>query len=165
MKRNKKWNRNLVKRKPNLVGCYLLSTFRRQFLIIAKVSSIFRLRKQSSDFCKVTISLNLFVSSASASKKTMRCGKCENCTRRNCGQCKYCLDMKCFGGPNLKRQSCVLRRCVDIANNKVNISFSFASTITFAFTLLKHSWFYLTVYYPTPWTIWRFKICSSKQSF
>ncbi|KAL5265289.1 hypothetical protein ACHWQZ_G006133 [Mnemiopsis leidyi] len=54
-------------------------------------------------------------------KKNRRCGKCENCTKRNCGQCKFCLDMKCFGGPNLKRQSCVLRRCVNIANNKQQI--------------------------------------------
>ncbi|XP_063675415.1 uncharacterized protein LOC134812130 isoform X2 [Bolinopsis microptera] len=59
--------------------------------------------------------------SCEVKKKNRRCGKCEQCTSKNCGTCKFCLDMRCFGGPNLKRQSCILRRCVNIGTNKQQI--------------------------------------------
>ena len=43
--------------------------------------------------------------------RAFRCGECDACTRPNCGHCTYCLDMKRFGGPNIKKQACIHKRC------------------------------------------------------
>ena len=39
----------------------------------------------------------------------VRCGTCEACLTPDCRSCKYCLDMKKYGGPGIKRQPCKLR--------------------------------------------------------
>ncbi|KAK2887520.1 hypothetical protein Q8A67_015748 [Cirrhinus molitorella] len=49
-----------------------------------------------------------------------RCMRCKGCNRlEDCGRCVFCLDKPKFGGPNKKRQSCVLKKCVLIERNKV----------------------------------------------
>ena len=42
-----------------------------------------------------------------------RCMSCSSCLKPDCRKCKYCLDMKKYGGPGVKKQSCELRpKCV-----------------------------------------------------
>uniref|UniRef100_A0A8C2JFI7 [histone H3]-lysine(4) N-methyltransferase n=1 Tax=Cyprinus carpio TaxID=7962 RepID=A0A8C2JFI7_CYPCA len=49
-----------------------------------------------------------------------RCLRCKGCNRlEDCGRCVFCLDKPKFGGPNKKRQSCVLKKCVLIERNKM----------------------------------------------
>lgn len=44
-----------------------------------------------------------------------RCGTCYGCVFKtimgNCGICTHCKDMIKFGGKNIKKQQCKLRRC------------------------------------------------------
>jgi hypothetical protein len=44
--------------------------------------------------------------------KRKRCGECEGCKQPDCGRCEFCRDMKKFGGKNIKRQTCVNRKCI-----------------------------------------------------
>uniref|UniRef100_A0A673IMN8 [histone H3]-lysine(4) N-methyltransferase n=1 Tax=Sinocyclocheilus rhinocerous TaxID=307959 RepID=A0A673IMN8_9TELE len=49
-----------------------------------------------------------------------RCMRCKGCNRlEDCRRCVFCLDKPKFGGPNKKRQSCVLKKCVLIERNKM----------------------------------------------
>ena len=42
-----------------------------------------------------------------------RCMSCSCCLTPDCRKCKFCLDMKKYGGPGVKKQSCELRpKCV-----------------------------------------------------
>ena len=42
-----------------------------------------------------------------------RCMSCSCCLKPDCRKCKYCLDMKKYGGPGVKKQSCEFRpKCV-----------------------------------------------------
>uniref|UniRef100_A0A671S9P9 [histone H3]-lysine(4) N-methyltransferase n=1 Tax=Sinocyclocheilus anshuiensis TaxID=1608454 RepID=A0A671S9P9_9TELE len=51
--------------------------------------------------------------------RLQRCMRCKGCSRlEDCGRCVFCLDKPKFGGPNKKRQSCVLKKCVLIERNK-----------------------------------------------
>ncbi|GLE07149.1 hypothetical protein PINS_up017124, partial [Pythium insidiosum] len=47
-----------------------------------------------------------------ARSRVMRCGKCAGCTASDCLRCRHCLDMKKYGGPGLRKQSCQARKCV-----------------------------------------------------
>ena len=38
-----------------------------------------------------------------------RCMSCSSCLKPDCRTCKYCLDMKKYGGPGVKKQSCEFR--------------------------------------------------------
>ena len=43
-----------------------------------------------------------------------KCGECEGClTEEDCGECNACLDKTKFGGPNVKHQKCIDRRCLN----------------------------------------------------
>jgi DNA (cytosine-5)-methyltransferase 1 len=42
-------------------------------------------------------------------KKRSRCFKCSTCVVPDCGVCVYCKDMKKYGGPGIKKQSCMVR--------------------------------------------------------
>jgi hypothetical protein len=44
-----------------------------------------------------------------------RCNECVACLRRDCGACDFCLDMKKFGGPGIKKQACKNRKCTNLA--------------------------------------------------
>jgi len=40
-----------------------------------------------------------------------RCGECVGCLAVNCGKCDNCRDMRKFGGPGVRKQACIHRRC------------------------------------------------------
>ncbi|KAF4317627.1 hypothetical protein G195_008842 [Phytophthora kernoviae 00238/432] len=42
----------------------------------------------------------------------MRCGECAGCRAPDCVKCRYCRDMKKYGGPGLRKQSCKDRKCI-----------------------------------------------------
>lgn len=50
--------------------------------------------------------------SKSSRTRVMRCGKCAGCTASDCLKCRHCLDMKKYGGPGLRKQSCKNRKCI-----------------------------------------------------
>lgn len=50
--------------------------------------------------------------------RRVRCRECEPCTRADCGDCYFCRDMKKFGGPGRKKQTCVSRQCLAVSCNK-----------------------------------------------
>mmetsp|Transcript_31600 Transcript_31600/g.96715 ORF Transcript_31600/g.96715 Transcript_31600/m.96715 type:complete len:342 (+) Transcript_31600:51-1076(+) len=52
--------------------------------------------------------------SKSENKRLARCGSCEGCNAKDCGSCVNCLDKPKFQGPGVKKQACVMRRCVQI---------------------------------------------------
>ncbi|KFD54167.1 hypothetical protein M514_04944, partial [Trichuris suis] len=51
--------------------------------------------------------------------RTQRCGVCTGCTSKPCGTCTYCKDNPQFGGPGVKKQSCVTRRCIRVLESKL----------------------------------------------
>ncbi|XP_045077841.1 histone-lysine N-methyltransferase 2B-like isoform X2 [Coregonus clupeaformis] len=52
--------------------------------------------------------------------RATRCGTCQGCLHEgDCSTCFNCLDKPKFGGPNTRRQCCVLKRCVRIEARKV----------------------------------------------
>lgn len=55
-----------------------------------------------------------------AGKKVWSCGKCATCMAEDCGKCIYCLDRPKFGGPFIKKQRCIKRRCLNKVKNKSN---------------------------------------------
>uniref|UniRef100_M4B6U0 CXXC-type domain-containing protein n=1 Tax=Hyaloperonospora arabidopsidis (strain Emoy2) TaxID=559515 RepID=M4B6U0_HYAAE len=54
---------------------------------------------------------DLSARSASARSRIMRCGLCEGCQAPDCLKCPHCLDMKKYGGPGLRKQTCKIRKC------------------------------------------------------
>lgn len=42
-----------------------------------------------------------------------RCGKCVGCLAGDCMTCGHCQDMKKYGGPGLRKQSCKNRKCIN----------------------------------------------------
>ncbi|KAI6170164.1 CXXC zinc finger domain protein [Aphelenchoides besseyi] len=51
--------------------------------------------------------------------RSQRCGICKGCTNQACGECPFCLDSPQFGGPGVKKQSCLERRCHRVLENKL----------------------------------------------
>ncbi|OQR99517.1 hypothetical protein THRCLA_06482 [Thraustotheca clavata] len=51
-------------------------------------------------------------SSINSRTRVMRCGVCVGCLAPDCMKCRHCLDMKKYGGPGLRKQSCKSRKCV-----------------------------------------------------
>ncbi|KAJ8569402.1 hypothetical protein ON010_g5856 [Phytophthora cinnamomi] len=49
--------------------------------------------------------------SGSARSRVVRCGECEGCHAPDCKKCPHCLDMKKYGGPGLRKQTCKNRKC------------------------------------------------------
>ncbi|XP_068071342.1 histone-lysine N-methyltransferase 2B isoform X4 [Danio rerio] len=61
-----------------------------------------------------------FIKSLPLGCRLRRCNRCKGCNRlEDCGRCVFCLDKPKFGGPNKKRQSCVLKKCAMIERNKM----------------------------------------------
>ncbi|VDK79724.1 unnamed protein product [Anisakis simplex] len=48
-----------------------------------------------------------------------RCGVCRGCQCKPCGHCTYCQDSPQFGGPGVKKQSCIERRCLRVLENRL----------------------------------------------
>uniref|UniRef100_A0A8C4QDF7 Uncharacterized protein n=1 Tax=Eptatretus burgeri TaxID=7764 RepID=A0A8C4QDF7_EPTBU len=45
-------------------------------------------------------------------KRLGRCGYCAGCqVKIDCGSCPHCLDKPKFGGPNIRKQCCIYRKC------------------------------------------------------
>ncbi|XP_043275334.1 DNA (cytosine-5)-methyltransferase PliMCI-like isoform X4 [Venturia canescens] len=51
----------------------------------------------------------------SGGPRRRRCGVCEACQQSDCGACAACKDMTKFGGTGRSKQSCVQRRCPNMA--------------------------------------------------
>uniref|UniRef100_A0A8C6S2X1 [histone H3]-lysine(4) N-methyltransferase n=1 Tax=Neogobius melanostomus TaxID=47308 RepID=A0A8C6S2X1_9GOBI len=52
--------------------------------------------------------------------RSRRCGICRGClVEKDCAKCVMCLDKPKFGGPNIKRQCCIYKRCDRIENAKL----------------------------------------------
>ena len=51
---------------------------------------------------------------SSAPRRT-KCGVCEACQQTDCGKCSHCRDMVKFGGSGRSKQSCILRKCPNMA--------------------------------------------------
>ena len=47
-------------------------------------------------------------------RRKTACQQCSSCLREDCGDCSYCRDKPKFGGPNRKRQKCILKKCQNI---------------------------------------------------
>lgn len=50
--------------------------------------------------------------SANKNLRLTRCGSCEGCVVQDCGTCKNCADKPKYGGPGVKKQACVARKCI-----------------------------------------------------
>lgn len=57
-------------------------------------------------------------------KRKQRCGQCPGCNTRDCNECKYCLDKKKNGGPGIKKQCCIKRKCIRTAKAEADIKTS-----------------------------------------
>ncbi|KAI1721175.1 CXXC zinc finger domain-containing protein [Ditylenchus destructor] len=51
--------------------------------------------------------------------RSQRCGVCRGCQCKPCGVCTYCQDSPQFGGPGVKKQSCIERRCLRVLENRL----------------------------------------------
>uniref|UniRef100_A0A914V8D1 CXXC-type domain-containing protein n=1 Tax=Plectus sambesii TaxID=2011161 RepID=A0A914V8D1_9BILA len=51
--------------------------------------------------------------------RSQRCGVCRGCQAKPCGNCTYCQDSPQFGGPGVKKQSCIERRCLRVLENRL----------------------------------------------
>ncbi|OWZ20352.1 hypothetical protein PHMEG_0005247 [Phytophthora megakarya] len=49
--------------------------------------------------------------SVSSKSRVVRCGECDGCNAPDCMKCPHCLDMKKYGGPGLRKQTCKNRKC------------------------------------------------------
>ena len=47
-------------------------------------------------------------------RRKTACQQCSSCLREDCGDCSNCRDKPKFGGPNTKRQKCILKKCQNI---------------------------------------------------
>ena len=50
--------------------------------------------------------------------RLQRCGKCGPCKAIDCGTCQNCADKPRFGGKGVKKQACVVRRCINLTKHE-----------------------------------------------
>lgn len=77
-------------------------------------SLIKRRRKSKSAVSSPTVESD-FVSGIKKSKARVKnwcCLKCSNCLADDCGKCINCLDRPKFGGPFIRKQRCINKRCL-----------------------------------------------------
>lgn len=55
-------------------------------------------------------------SSSDRARARKRCNECTGCKAVDCGSCAPCKDKKKFGGPNIRKQACKMRRCLSLFN-------------------------------------------------
>jgi hypothetical protein len=70
------------------------------------------IRNPSSTTNQVNVETSATVTKQRGPGRRGKCGECAGCLRDNCGECAHCLDMPQFGGPGVKRQRCLERRCI-----------------------------------------------------
>jgi hypothetical protein len=58
-------------------------------------------------------------STTTSLNRSQRCGVCRGCQNKACGQCTFCMDSPQFGGPGVKKQSCIERRCHRVLENRL----------------------------------------------
>uniref|UniRef100_A0A914QWI3 CXXC-type domain-containing protein n=1 Tax=Panagrolaimus davidi TaxID=227884 RepID=A0A914QWI3_9BILA len=51
--------------------------------------------------------------------RTVRCRNCLGCQSPPCGKCGYCKDSLQFGGPGVKKQTCIERKCVALIESRI----------------------------------------------
>lgn len=71
--------------------------------------------------------------STAAINRSQRCGVCRGCQAKPCSQCTYCQDSPQFGGPGVKKQSCIERRCLRVLENRLQVSRKFKPKLFFMF--------------------------------
>uniref|UniRef100_A0A0N4Z229 CXXC-type domain-containing protein n=1 Tax=Parastrongyloides trichosuri TaxID=131310 RepID=A0A0N4Z229_PARTI len=62
---------------------------------------------------------NTTTTTTTAMNRSQRCGICRGCQCKPCGHCTYCQDSPQFGGPGVKKQSCIERRCLRVLENRL----------------------------------------------
>ncbi|XP_065916679.1 sentrin-specific protease 1-like [Dysidea avara] len=67
---------------------------------------------KGEDVPNTSVPSKLKSSATRTGMKRKRCGDCDGCQAANCGECTNCLDKKIFGGPGIKKQCCMRRRCL-----------------------------------------------------
>lgn len=55
-------------------------------------------------------------------KRQNRCGHCPGCLNTDCNRCKFCLDKPKNGGPGLKKQCCIKRKCIRTAKAEADVA-------------------------------------------
>ena len=69
--------------------------------------------EQKQSFLKPKAKVNY---SPGHTKKSIkkRCKMCDSCKRKDCGKCRNCLDKVKFGGAGIKKQACIMRKCLKV---------------------------------------------------
>lgn len=65
---------------------------------------------QSDTASATPVSRGLPSSSVGIQSPTKRCGKCETCLQVDCRTCIFCLDMPRYGGPNIRKKRCMMKK-------------------------------------------------------
>ena len=55
-------------------------------------------------------------------KRQRRCEQCPGCISTDCNQCKFCLDKPKNGGPGIKKQCCIKRKCIRTAKAEADVA-------------------------------------------
>ena len=66
-------------------------------------------------YIHVHVVVSSFTATLSRKRSRCRCGECTGCHQPNCGKCPECVDMRCFGGPGLKKKACRSRKCTSLS--------------------------------------------------
>ena len=74
-----------------------------------KLREKYSTNRSSSDTTTSLSSVPTISSKISGGSRKARCMSCPACVQPDCRVCKYCVDMKKYGGPGVKKQSCELR--------------------------------------------------------
>lgn len=70
-----------------------------------------------------TASVPATTTTSTSINRSQRCGVCRGCQCKPCGTCTYCQDSPQFGGPGVKKQSCIERRCLRVLENRLQVFF------------------------------------------
>lgn len=68
-----------------------------------------------------TASVPVTTTTSTSINRSQRCGVCRGCQCKPCGTCTYCQDSPQFGGPGVKKQSCIERRCLRVLENRLQV--------------------------------------------
>ncbi|XP_065906693.1 F-box/LRR-repeat protein 19-like isoform X2 [Dysidea avara] len=85
-----------------------------QILKDATNSLRLKVDNKGEDVPNTSVPSKLISSATRTGMKRKRCRDCDGCQATNCGECTNCncLDKKIFGGPSIKKQCYMRRRCL-----------------------------------------------------